>query len=148
MNEEFKNYLAKVGVVSPVIVDRVEDLLAMAVDTGLMKQVDDVYVSEYIGFEGVRVCEHLLLFSGDRMLMAEHFLTKDLFKVVRLKELGGLQIEPEEYDLRGKATGMSRLRVRVDADGDEPIVDGTATMENCDALRSIMLKYWLPNVRQ
>ncbi len=148
MNTEFRNYLESVGITSKVVIDRVEQILALVVDTGLMKQVLDIYVTEYCRRDGTRIYEHLLLFSADRMLAAENFLTEDAFKVVLMKDLEGLEIRAEDYDLKGKATVKSKLTVRVRAKGDEPIVDGTSTRENCDALRAIALKYWVPGARQ
>lgn len=149
MKTEFKDYLESVGITSKVIIDRVEEIMALAINTGLMSQVDDIYVSEYRRFpDGGRAWEHLLLFSADRMLAAEDFMTRDAFKVIRIKDVEELEIKPENYDLGGKATVKSKLTVRVSAKGDETMVDGTATSGNCDALRTIALKYWVPNARQ
>lgn len=149
MRDEFRIYMESVGITSRVIIDRVEEILALAVDTGLMSQVDDIYVSECrrIGDDS-RAWEHLLLFSADRMLVAERFLTEDIFRVVLMRDLEELEMKAQDYALKGKATVKSKLTVRVRAKGDKPLVDGTAMRENCDALRAIALKYWVPGARQ
>ena len=147
MKESFKNYLESIGITSRVIIDRVEEILALVVDTGLMKQVDDIYVGEHLWGDGTRVYESLLMFSGDRMVQAVDFLYRDQLKIAPGKaQLGGLEIEANNYDFK-RATVRSRLKVQARGVDDELAVDGEATRENCDQLKNILQKYWMPNVR-
>lgn len=147
MKDEFKNYLESVGITSKVVLERVEEILGLVVETKLMPQVDDIYVGEYLQSDGARVYDSLLLFKGDRIVQAVDFLERDVFRIEHTwGQLRSLEVEAQDYDFK-KATVKSHLKVRAHALRDELLVDGEGTRENCDQLKYIMLKYWMPSMR-
>lgn len=107
-------------------------------------QIKDIFVTEYLDKEGVRLFESLWFFSETMVMEAKKFLSEDDFDSVPLKhQIRYWNIKKTDYDFI-MATTKSRLVV------DFTFLSGTngalkASRENCDNLKLIFNKYVITN---
>jgi hypothetical protein len=147
MKEEFVAYLKSIGITSVPFLKRVEEIHDFAVDSGIIRNMDDILVEDYINSDGSREYTCLNFFSADVIFSANGFLIRDDFAASpTVKDIYYLKINKESYDFKN-ATEHSRLTVDLYYSGLTGGGNYKAAKENCDQLRKMILKYFVPNLR-
>ncbi len=142
MKDDFNHYLKGVGI-TELFLERTKNLIEL-LSSLINEEIMDIFISEYIDGEGKRNYDDILFFTKSRIIEARHFLTKDdyFFNCILTCPVSGFVIIPTEYDFV-KATDKSKLNVNVYF-RTELIINMKASRENCDYLKEILKKYFLP----
>ena len=137
-------YLTSIGITS-VLHERIETVLAFYHDTYDI-DIADILVTDYVEKDETRVYEHLCFFSPDYFMDAKNFLSGDNFSITPIaKRPFHLAIEKTNYDFK-RATDQSRVLLTCSCTG--VVIILKAAKENCDHLRDIFLKYFVPNLQK
>lgn len=148
MKDEFVDYLGSIGVTTTAIkritaIHNFYKLVCPEVITG-------IFVTDYIDEEGRREYENLWFFSDSLVMEAKGFLTGDDFDTASVREnVKYWQVKKQDYDFH-QATAASRISIhlRLESGGLSAItVDLKASGNNCDYLRELHLKYFIPNMK-
>ena len=109
------------------------------------EKVESMFVSEYTTEEGQKQFESLWMFSRHLLMEAKQFLLQDNFDFAP-NDMGGehLVIEKQEYDFQ-EAGEDSRLTLTFTLRSDIS-AELKASGSNCDQLREICLRHFLPNL--
>jgi hypothetical protein len=146
MKQAFKAYLKSIGITSAPYLKRVEELHDFVIETGIMNDITDILVEDYIKEDGTREYTDLNFWSNGFSFSALGFLTKDSFVIDPEPErFNRLEIDKEHYDFK-TATEQSRLSVTI-AINDTQLAIFVASKENCHQLRDILFKLLLPNLK-
>ena len=144
MKREFVEYLTSIGI-TDALHERIETALAFYQDTYDI-DIADILVTDYIQKDGARMYEHLCYFSLGYLMDAKNFLKEDNFSIAPIAErLLHLTIENTNYDVK-KATEQSRVVLQCTCPS--VVIVLRAAQENCDNLRDIFLKYFVPNLQK
>lgn len=146
MKEDFKEYLMDLDMKNTLI-DRVEKIMMFFEEVYPAKDVEDIFVEEYITQHGSREYGSLQLFSNDLIFEAKNF-AKDMddFSYYPLNNhIKLIRITKEKYDFL-KATPDSRFNLYFNIDS-EVFYELKSTQENCDHLKTIFMKYIKPNIQ-
>ncbi len=109
------------------------------------EEITDVFVSEYLNQDGTRKYENLWFFSETYCMEAKQFITKEDFDITPIKEKTSyIRIKKENYDFK-KATEKSKLHLELGFTN-EVRGNSKASKENCDYLKEIILKHFIPNL--
>lgn len=142
MKAEWATYLESIGI-QELFLKRVEKVFDFYQKV-YSDQIEDIFVSEYIDEDGNRQYESMWLFSTTSAMEAKNFLQEDNFDSTSLrKQVKYWSIKKTEYDFT-KATTKSRMVLNF---GLLSGISGLlkASKENCDPLKSLFMKYILPN---
>jgi len=145
MKDKFVNYLQSIGM-TKISIERVEIIQTFYKDI-CPDEITDIYVSEYLKEDGSREYENLWLFSKRYCMEAKLFLTKDDFDTTPImKRIEYLKVEKQDYDFN-KAIDKSRMYLNFQLD---TRINGNlkASRENCDHLKSIIIKFVIPNLKE
>lgn len=143
MKEDFSQYLKSVGIVD-LFYERTEAILQFY-EKLYPKEIEDIFVSEYIDNEGKRQYESLWLFSSQVTGEAKHFLTNDDFDATPISErVSYWKLNKADFDFEN-STKKSRLTIEFHLV--QNIVGRLkASQENCSHLYNLFLKHILPNM--
>lgn len=145
MKKMFLNYLESIGITTKSLVKRIEKICEFCLEI-YSEDIVDIFIDDYINEDGTREYEDLSLFTDRYVISAKKFLTQDEFLMTLVnKKLTHLLIKKQDYDFK-KATEKSRLNVRIGT-GAYLHGDFKASKENCDFLREITIKYFIPNIK-
>ncbi|KKK63815.1 hypothetical protein LCGC14_2990490 [marine sediment metagenome] len=142
MKAEWATYLESIGI-QKLFLKRAEEVFDFYQQV-YPNQMEDIFVTEYIDEDGNEQYESLWLFSTTSAGEAKNFLQEDDFDSVPLiKQVKYWCIKKTEYDFT-KATTKSRMVLRF------KLLSGVsgdmkASIKNCDHLKSLFMKYILPN---
>jgi len=148
MKEEFKKYLATIGLTAPTALARVED--AYRVCSHLCPEdIGDIFVEDYVTEDGTRVYEHLEFFSPHFVMDVKNFLSAPDYSVGGMGNgIFALRVRASEYDFQ-KASDKSRLVMDLAlraAGTPQNVWTFKAARENCDSLWALAIKYFKPNL--
>ena len=146
MKEDFKNYLSSIGVTAKVLSERIETIYQFYQSIGL-DEITGIFLTDYILSDGTRLFESLWFFSENFAMEAKQFLVEDNFDMSLLhKRVHYWNIKKQNYDFK-KATEKSRLYIGFILNtGAGSFLK--ASKENCDYLKEIFLKYFIPNLKK
>lgn len=146
MQQKFTDYLESIGIKAGLLLDRIESIHEFYVEM-CPDEIVDIFVTEYIDSDGKREYENLWFFSGRYVMEAKEFTTgRDEFVIAPIKDrVAHFRIKKLNYDFKA-ATDKSRLRLIFRLDN-KVIANLKASKENCDALRDIILKHVMPNLK-
>lgn len=141
MKEGFVEYLGSVDM-AEILIARVRTIYEFYQTTSPC-EIEDIFVSEYINDQGQRVYESLWFFAQQSYMEAKQFASQDDFDFMRGR-LIRWQVQKHDYDFDSDATIKSRLALRFQSPSG---VSGNlkASGKNCEHLKSIMVKYVIPN---
>ena len=143
MKKQFSEYLVSVGI-KDLFYQRVEEVYAFYSEL-LDEEILDIFVTDYVDAEGRRQYGNLWFFTETYVAEAFVFLTSDKFDLAPIKKrVKRWAIAKQDYDFN-KATIKSRMRLEVTLVGDMRC-DIKASQENCDYLRAVFSKYFMPNL--
>lgn len=147
MKPEFEEYFKSIGITSDEYCRRIEEIMSFFLEF-TEEEIDDIFVDEYIKEDGTRIYEGITLYSNSYDMAGLDFLTEDHFHFfLRKKKMEGFKIKKKNYDFK-KATDTSRLNIEMFYDSRNLISDFKASKENCNHLKQIFLKYFLPNWKE
>lgn len=109
------------------------------------EEITGVFVTDYLNEDGTRQYENLWFFSEKCLMEAKQFITKDDFDITPIKNIKSyIQIKKENYDFN-KATEKSKINLTL---GERFALECLikASKENCDYLKEIILKYFIPEL--
>jgi hypothetical protein len=139
----FSNYLRRLGMTSPLIA-RASDVYDFY-RTIVPGPIPGIFVSEYTTADGQRHYESLWFFTRRFAMEAKSFVTADDFDIAPyLRRLAAIAVRKENYDFR-KAKEGSRLTVEC-VDESSVTYGLRASGLNCDSLRDIVRKFFVPNL--
>jgi hypothetical protein len=144
MKAEFVAYLDSLEATDQVLT-RVETILNFYKDL-CPEDILDIFISEYIKKDGNREYQSLWLFSKRFMMEAKNFLIQDDFDIAPINNFVTYgDIQKNEYDFNTTSEG-SRLFFKFSI---TDVVNGElkASKGNCNFLKAIILKYFMPNMR-
>ena len=144
MKAEFVAYLDSLEATDQVLT-RVETILNFYKDL-CPEDILDIFISEYIKKDGNREYQSLWLFSKRFMMEAKNFLIQDDFDIAPINNFVTYSdIQKNEYDFNTTSEG-SRLFFKFSI---TDVVNGElkASKRNCNFLKAIILKYFMPNMR-
>jgi hypothetical protein len=144
MKTEFASYLGSLSATDQVM-GRVE-LILNFYKTVCPEDILDIFISETIKGDGNREYLSLWLFSKKYAMEAKNFLIQDDFDIMPINKLiSYCGVQKTGYDLDSTSEG-SRLFVKISV---THLLTGElrASKANCNFLKQIMLKYFLPNFR-
>ena len=145
MKPEFAKYLEDIGVPNALI-DRIDRIYLFYEGLSTAHQITDIFVTDYLDETKQRNYQNLWFFTDTYYCMeAKGFATQDNFDMMNVEaRVSRWEITKQDYDFK-KATALSRLAVSLSL---TPGHSGNlnASMNNCDYLKTIFLKYFLPNV--
>lgn len=142
MEAEWATYLESIGIQGPFL-KRVEEVLDFYQQV-YPGQIEDIFVTEYFDKDGNRHYESVWLFSKTATMEAKQFLAGDDFDSVPLRQqVKYWSIKKTEYNFRETST-ESRIMLHFE------LLSGVsgdlkASRENCEHLKSLFLKYIIPN---
>lgn len=143
MKAEFERYLKSIGM-TETFRERVETIYAFYAEI-CPDEITDIFVSEYIKEDKSREYENLWFFSSKHCMEAHNFVTTDNFDMDSMRnKVSTFTIEKRDYDFK-KATEESRVHLKVNFPYTLRACEIKASKENCDYLKKILLKYFLPN---
>ncbi len=145
MKEEFARYLDQLGMAQP-FQNRIQEIVDFY-EKYCSKGIADIFVSEYVDSDGKRQFENLWVFDDECFYEAKEFLTRDVYDLLRIKNrIEYWEMDKTEYDFE-KASEKSRMSITVQTSYP---TGGyfKASQENCDALRDIFVKHFIPNLRK
>lgn len=145
MKTEWKTYLKSIGIKN-LFLKRAEEVLDFY-QQFYKDQIKDIFVTEHIDKEGNRQYESLWLFSESSIMEAKQFLTVDNFDSTPLKnQVHYWRIKKTEYNFM-ESSDKSRMLLEFYL---LPEVSGTlkASRKNCDYLKALFLKYFIPNEKK
>jgi len=108
--------------------------------------ITGVFVTDFVTEEGLREYQNLWFFSDRFCMEATQFMSRDWFDMALLKNaVVRWAIKKQNYDFE-QARETSRLHIEV---GLLHNVSGSfsASRENCDYLRDVLLRHIVPNMR-
>ena len=141
MKRAFKDYLISIGILRPVQ-QRVEAILGFYASLG--EQIEYIFVTDHVREDGTRAYGNLWLFSDRHVMEAKDFVARDTFDMSPIQPVHWWEVNKEKYDFSA-AVPESRMSLDLSLQGD---VRGhlSASGNNCDRLKQIILKYILPNM--
>lgn len=143
MKDEFAEYLRSIGI-TDVLKERIVSIYQI-VERVCPEEIDDIFVTDYIKDDASRDYENLWFFSKKHVMEIRQFISKDDFDICpTYKQIGHLIIRKKDYDFEN-ATQASRLSIEFQMHN---WIEGNlrASRENCDYLKSILLKHIVPNL--
>ncbi|MEA3338617.1 MAG: hypothetical protein U9R15_01495 [Chloroflexota bacterium] len=147
MQQKFIDYLESIGIKSGLLLDRIESIHAFYI--GMCPgEIEDIFVTEYIDSDGKREYENMWFFSDRYIMDAKGFAAgSDEFVITQIRgKVAHFRIKKQDYDFKA-ATERSRLHLMVHFNT-AAVANLTASKENCDALRDIILKYVKTNMER
>lgn len=146
MQQKFIDYLESIGIKSGILLDRIESIHRFYVEM-CPDSIDDIFVTEYIDSDGKREYENLWFFSDRYIMDAKGFAAgSDDFVIAPITDrVAHYRIKKLNYDFK-EATEKSRLHLMFRSNT-AATANLKASKENCDALRDIILKYMMPNMK-
>jgi len=146
MRDEFAPYLASIGILQGVILQRIKTIYEFFREE-CGEEIADIFVTDYITEDGSREYENLWFFSDRCCMEAKGFITRDEFDSAPLKNrIVRWEVRKQDYDFK-KAIQESRLYLRVFLE-EEWAMGLKAAAGNCDYLRDIFRRYVVPNVKE
>jgi len=145
MKAEFVSYLNSISATDQVMA-RVEIILNFYKEA-CPEDIMDIFICETIKSDGNREYQSLWLFSEKYAMEAKNFLIQDDFDIMPIKNLMTYcDVQKTEYDFNNASEG-SRLLVKISV---THMLNGElrASKANCNFLKSITLKYFVPNLRE
>lgn len=143
MKSHFVDYLNSVGVTS-VLKEKINEFYEFY-HFICPEEVEEIFITDNIKEDGERTYGKTCFFSENFYMDAHVFQKKDNFYMAPFKnQITSLSIEKKCYNFK-KATENSRLAVFVNFQGEEKWL--SAIKNNCDYLRNIMVKYFVPNLQ-
>ena len=144
MKKEHLEYLEKIGI-KPPIRDRIEQIYEFYSEI-CPEEIEVVFVSDYNKEDGSRIYEQCRFYSKHFVMVADNFLQADDFSFFNSSSLRifGIRIEKKHYDFK-KANDKSRMILVVEFE-DNIMAHIKATKENCDYLKVLMQKRYMPSV--
>lgn len=145
MKKNISDYLYSIGIRTEPFISKItyiHDLFQNICEEG----IDDIFIDEYIKEDGTREYENLSFFTENYFCGANNFLTVDNYYIGNIREeLIVLKINLKDYDFEN-ATEKSRLII--DFKGkDGSLGRFKGSKENCDFLKEITKKYFLPLIK-
>ena len=148
MKQEFIKYLDSIAITKP-IQERIETIYTFFCEI-CGNEIKDIFVTDYVKQDGEREYQNLWFFSENNAMEAKNFIKQDDFDITPIKKnLNYLNIQKQDYDFK-KSSEKSRLSLKsvFEGGGISGITgDLKASKENCDYLRTIILKYFVRNLK-
>ena len=145
MKEEFITYLEAIGI-TKALRERIEAIYEFYREI-CPDEITSIFVTDYIKEDGAREYENLWFFSERYCMEAKLFITKDDFDITPIKSrMDYLRIRKHEYDFK-KATEKSKMNLDIKFDTGIRC-DFKASKENCDYLKEITHKHFMPNLKK
>lgn len=144
MKAEFLSYLSSISATDQVM-GRVELILNFYKEV-CPEDIKDIFICETIKSDGNIEYQSLWLFSEKYAMEAKNFLIQDDFDIMPINKLiTYCDVQKTEYDFNNISEG-SRLFVKVSV---THMINGEfrASKANCNFLKTIILKYFVPNLR-
>ncbi|HUU28933.1 MAG TPA: hypothetical protein VM123_14070 [archaeon] len=142
MKSEFLKYLLSIGIKDPLI-ERINSIFEFYKKV-CSEEIEKIFISEYIQKDGMRVYENLWFFSKSYIMEAKDFINTDDFDLVYIKNrMLGWTLQKKEYDFEN-SNEKSRFALTIKFIGDV-WAKLKASKENCNSLRDILFRYFLPN---
>ena len=145
MKNEFTSYFQRLGL-STTLQTRIQEIFDFYA-TLCREDIIHVFVTEHITEDGTRNFESLWLLSSNFVMEAKGFVSRDDFDMAELSTpICYWEMQKQDYDFK-VATDKSRMSFRFRFPSD---VGGQlkASRENCDALRDLIVKYFVPKMRR
>ncbi len=144
MKKELVTYIQSLGIRTP-LEERIKRIYefyqALCPD-----EITDMFIEDYFKENGTREYEGLWFFSGKYVMEAKTFIKDDDFDMAQIeKRLNYWRIKKQDYDFK-QATDKSRMHLDAAFEGGTMVIM-KAAKANCDALRDIFMKYFLPNLK-
>jgi len=143
MKENFIVYLKKIGLDEEAI-KRIEEIYVLFNQT-FNYEIEDIFVEDSIDSIGNRKYNHLQFFSKNNIFFdAVDFLSEYDYNIYRFNKISSVHISTSNYNFK-ESTKSSRLTVELlfNEISSETDYSFEATRENCDALRDILIKYFI-----
>jgi len=145
MKTEFVEYLKKIGINEQKLIERVEYILNFY-EKLYSGQIEDIFISEYLNEDGTRVYENLWFFTNEFLFEAKQFIIEDNFDSMSIvNTIKYWNILKKEYDYETSSI-KSRMSVYISF-VEKLTAILKASKENCDNLKLIFSKYFLPNMK-
>lgn len=140
----FNAYLISIGMTPPLL-GRCETIYKFY-DNLYPNQLREIFVSEHITEDGTRTYENLWFIADKHVMEAKGFIQRDDFDSTPIK-IGYWGLNKVDYDFE-TTSDKSRLFLRLTMDSAAMVrCDFKASKENCNQLRDVFKKYFLPNVK-
>ncbi len=144
MKTDYVNYLKTLNM-TPVLIDRVKEVVAFYDRYVVAGKIKTIFVSEYIGEDGNHTYENLWIITDEAVMEAHQFLEGDEFdSAILVNNVKYWTIEKMEYDFENY-NSKSRMLLKFTL-GDDIKAEMKASRNNCDVLKSVFQNYILPNV--
>ena len=141
--EEFKEYFDMIGLTNTYR-ERVGVIYNFYKEISF-EPIQDIFISEHINEENLRVYEDLTFFSENYVMEAKNFVNTDDFDLDIIKNrIVRFIIKNKEYDFE-EATDNSRMFLSFSLPH-MVRAEYKASKENCDYLKKIFLNYVRPNL--
>jgi hypothetical protein len=143
MSPELGEYLLSIGLTQTAR-QRVDEIHAFY-RAVCPDEITGVFVTDFITEEGLREYQNLWFFSEHFCMEASGFMSKDWFDMALLKNaVVRWAIKRQDYDFE-RAGATSRLHLDIALLNN---VSGSlsASRENCDYLRDVLIRHIVPNM--
>lgn len=151
MEQRFIEYLTAIQIEEPVRL-RVETVIDVFRRIYPDRNIDDIFVSQQDAGAGQFPPDTLVLFSEGLVFQAQRFPYEDVYQAFGIREgLSYWELRRRDYDLDGKASGLSRLAITFvpmmsQAGPMDPAILLKAMGRNCDYLLDVFTKHIVPNL--
>ncbi|HET6309680.1 MAG TPA: hypothetical protein VFH00_01600 [Candidatus Nitrosotalea sp.] len=144
-DEQIQAYCIGLGM-PKALIERAKLIHALYGKLGI-NDISDVFISEYVKEDGERSFENLWFFADKHVMEAKQFATEIDLDMAPSTVVSYIDLKQTEYDLE-HSTGASRLFVTATL----PLGMGVgltfkASRENCDYLKTIVIKYLMPRLQ-
>jgi hypothetical protein len=145
MKTKHIKYLKDIGMKTPLI-ERIKEIFHFFSEL-CAEEIEDIFVTDYIKEDGTRVYEELRFYSKTFVMRASDFLASDNYTINHTKKsiIRSIRIEKINYDFK-KANVKSRMRLHLGFKSSTRATTLIASRENCDYLRNIIKKRYLPRI--
>lgn len=142
MEEKMTQYLKSIGI-TEVIEKRVNELLTQVENLTKEKAVD-ILVNEYVNEEGMKIYEHLRVWTDNYKMIIPNFLTESQFNISPIDEyLSMIKVTARDFDF---ITPSTTSRIFIEGRPIQPDVHirmkGSGT--NCKHVIEMFRKYFVP----
>lgn len=142
LSKEFKIYLEKIGITTPIQTkcEKILSLMSEMTD----EKIEDIYISDYISAGGVREYSSIWAFTKTYVLEAKQFITEINLDITPiLDQIVYWSITAKDYDFKN----TSEESIFTLSFGNATGINGQlkAVKNNCSYLKSIIDKYIKPN---
>jgi len=146
MEDKFIKYYEAIGIKTNAEKNKILELFTVAHKIANQKIID-TFVEDIRGADSKKIRNNLLFLTSNYMVMIENYMTETEFILLPYKfSITSLVVKYENYDYN-KANNRSSMRIEFHSGSWDNAAFFTALGNNCDYLRVINQKYFVPNLR-